>query len=531
MQWSRSRVGSALVGIVMFATACAPTAAPVATGGSSSGQPAQPAVPQTLTIGQASITPQMHPYISICCTQRRYDVFDMILGQKDDGAIEPSIATAWKNIDPLTWQFTIRTDVKFHDGTPMTADDVVFSVKRGADIQYKYAITSRLDVIKDAVKVDDKTVNIITTRPDGILLKRMALVSILPKAYLEKVGDEVFGNKPIGTGPFKLTEFVPDNRIVVQAVPEHPFRKPTGVTTVTIKNIPDISARIAGLKTGELDMADTIPVDQADGLKSAGFTIIARDSGGSSSYWVDTVVGKTPKTTPTADKRVRLALNYAIDKDLIAKNIYKGYTKPEQGQIIQPETFGFNPNLKAYPYDPAKAKALLAEAGYPSGFKISMASQTSSAEINAMNLVIQDQLKAIGIELTIEPIGEYAVYRDYFYGVRQRTDIFAVGSLINTPALDADFAFIWFCTCQADPGRWHFNSPEYDAAYQASQVEVDETKRKALLQKAAEVMYNDPPVLFTVQTTILTAVSQKVKGAVRRAADVEQRYETLSKVG
>jgi len=528
MQWSRSRVGSALVGLLCFASACAPAAAPVDTGGSSSGQPAKPPAEQKLTIGQASITPQMMPYISICCTQRRYDVFDMILGQTADGSVEPSVATAWKNIDPVTWQFTIRQDMKFHDGTPMKVEDVIFSVKRGADPQYKYAITSRLDVIKDAVKVDDKTINIITTRPDGLLLKRMAMVSILPQAYLEKVGDAEFGNKPIGTGPFKLVEFVPDTRIVVQAVPEHPFRKATGVTTVTIKNIPDISARIAGLKTGELDIADTIPVDQADGLKAAGFNIIVKDSGGSSSYWVDTVVGKEAKHTPTADKRVRLALNYAIDKDLIAKSIYKGYTKPEQGQIAQPETFGFNPNLKAFPYDPAMAKKLLADAGYPNGFKVQMASQISSAEINAMNLVIQDQLKAVGVDMEIQPIGEYAVYRDYFYGVRQRTDIFAVGSLINTPALDADYALIWFCSCQSDPGRWHFNSPEYDAAYMASQVEVDETKRKALLQKAMEIMYNDPPVIFTVQTTILTAVSPKVKGAERRAADTEQRYEKLS---
>src|SRR5262249_7152617 len=160
-----------------------------------------------------------------------------------------------------------------------------------------------------------------------------------------------------------------------------------------IKSVPDISARVAGLKTGELDMADTIPIDQADSLKNAGFQLIVRDSGVSAGYWVDSVIGKQPRTGPTADQRVRQAFNYALDKDLIAKTIYKGYTKPEQGQVLQPETVGFNPNLKPYPYDPAKAKALLAEAGYPNGFKISMASQQTSAELNAMNLLLQDSLK------------------------------------------------------------------------------------------------------------------------------------------
>lgn len=507
-------------------TACAP-AAQAPTGGSEAPAPKPPAE-QKLTIGQASITPQMMPYISICCTQRRYDVFDMVLGQKADGSVEPSAATAWKNVDATTWQFTIRQDMKFHDGTAMTVDDVVFSIKRAADPTFKYAITSRMDTIKDATKVDNQTMNVITKLPDGLLLKRMAMVSILPEKYLTQVGDEVFGNKPIGTGPFKLVEFVPDSKIVVQAVAEHPFRKATGVTQVTIKNVPDISARVSGLKTGDLDMADGIPVDQADSLKNAGFNLIVRDSGASASFWVDTVLNKQPRTGPTADKRVRQALNYALDKDAIVKNIYKGYTKPEQGQIIQPETVGFNPNVKAYPYDQAKAKALLAEAGYPNGFKLTLASQQTSAEQNAMNLVLQDSLKQIGIELEIQPIGEYAVYRDYFYGVRQRPDIFAAGGTINTPALDGDFALIWFCTCQDDPGRWHYNNPDYDAAFTASKVEVDPAKRLALLQKAVEIMNSDPPVIFTVQTTGITAVSPKVKGTERRAADNEQRYEKLS---
>ncbi|MFN8534470.1 MAG: ABC transporter substrate-binding protein [Dehalococcoidia bacterium] len=524
--WTRSRVYAGLAGIVLVLSACAP-AVQSPSGGSTSPQGPGQTTPQKLTIGQASITPQMHPYISICCTQRRYDVFDPVLHQKDDGSVEPGAATAWKSVDEKTWQFTIRTDMKFHDGTPMRVEDVIFSVKRAADISFKYAVTSRMDTIQDAVRVDDKTVNVITNRPDGLLLKRMAMVSILPQAYLEKVGDAEFGNKPIGTGPYKLVKFVPDTEIVVAAMPEHPFRKATGISEVSIRNVPEAAARVAGLKSGELDIADTIPIDQADSLKNAGFGAIIVDSGSSTGYWLDTVVGKSPKTGPMADTRVRQALNYAIDKESIAKNIYKGYTKPEQGQFVQPETFGFNPNLKMFPYDPAKAKQLLAQAGYANGFKITLASLTISAEGNALNLFVQDQLKQIGVELEIQPIGEYAVFRDYFYGVRQRSDLFAPG-LINTPALDADFALIWFCTCQADPGRWHFNSPEFDRAYQASQVEVNEAKRKELLQKAIEVIYNDPPYLFTVQGTRLTFYNKKVQGMSRRAADNEQRYERLS---
>ncbi|GIW11115.1 MAG: diguanylate phosphodiesterase [Dehalococcoidia bacterium] len=519
----RSPVTVAWLSAAVILSACAPAAQP---GGQTAPAPAPPKE-QKLVIGQASITPQMHPYISICCTQRRYDVFDMVLHQKDDGSVEPGAATAWKTLNDTTWQFTIRQDMKFHDGTPMRVEDVVFSIKRAADISFKYAITSRLDVIQDAVTVDPQTINVITSRPDGLLLKRMAMVSILPQAYLERVGDAEFGNKPIGTGPFRLVEFVPDTRIVVQAVPEHPFRKAQGVTQVTIRNIPEASARVAGLKSGELDMADTIPIDQADALKAAGFQVIVIDSGNSTGYWMDTVIGRQPKTGPMASTLVRQALNYALDKEAIAKNIYKGYTKPEQGQFVQPETFGFNPNLKPYPYDPAKARQLLAQAGYPNGFKVTLASLQISQEVNATNLFIQDQFRQIGVEVEIQPIGEYAVFRDYFYGVRQRTDLFAPG-LINTPALDADFALVWFCTCQQDPGRWHYNNPEFDRVYMASQVEINEAKRRELLQRALEILHHDPPYLFVVQGTRLVVSNPKVKGVTRRAADIEQRYERLS---
>ncbi|GIW08825.1 MAG: diguanylate phosphodiesterase [Dehalococcoidia bacterium] len=524
--WTRSRAIAGFAGVLIVLAACAPAQSPTAGSTSPQGQ-TQPTGPQRLVIGQASITPQMHPYISICCTQRRYDVFDPVLHQKDDGSVEPGAATAWKSVDPTTWEFTIRQDMKFHDGTPMRADDVVFSIKRASDISFKYAITSRLETIADASKVNETTVRVVTKQPDGLLLKRMAMVSVLPQAYLERVGDAEFGNKAIGTGPFRLVEFVPDSKIVVRAIPEHPFRKATGVTEVEIRNVPEAAARVAGLKSGELDMADTIPIDQADSLKAAGFNVIVVDSGSSTGYWLDTVVGRQPKTGPMADRRVRLALNYAIDKELVAKNIYKGYTKPEQGQFVQPETFGFNPNLKMFPYDPNRAKQLLAEAGYANGFKLTLAQLQINAEANAQALLVQDQLRQIGVELEIQPIGEYAVFRDYFYGVRQRTDLFAPG-LINTPALDADFALVWFCTCQADPGRWHYNNPEFDRVYQQSVTEVNETRRKELLQRAIEIIHNDPPYLFMVQGTRLIFANKKVQGLARRAADIEQRYERLS---
>jgi peptide/nickel transport system substrate-binding protein len=294
---------------------------------------------------------------------------------------------------------------------------------------------------------------------------------------------------------------------------------------VTIRHVPEPSARVAGLRTGELDLADTIPIDQADGLKSAGFNIIQIDAGNSTGFWIDTVTGDRPRTTPVANKLVRQALNYAIDREPMVKNIYKGYTKVEQGQPIQPETFGYHPNLKPYPFDQAKAKQLLAQAGYANGFKIKAEGLFGqSQESNASILYIQDQLKQVGVELEIVNLAEYAVFRDKFYGVQERGDLFAPG-LINTPAMDADFSLVWFWSGQT-AGTRHYNNPEFDRWYVASTTEMDETKRKEAIWKALEVFHEDPPWLFALQGTALWAYNGKVKNAERRT-DREQRFDRL----
>ncbi|MFN8535771.1 MAG: ABC transporter substrate-binding protein [Dehalococcoidia bacterium] len=521
-RWSPTRLGISLAAAVLVVAACAPAG----TGSPAAPAPDAPTVPQKLTIGQSSITPTMMPYISICCTQRRYDVYDMVVGQKADGSVEPMVATAWKVVDPTIWEFTTRTDLKFHDATALTVDDVVFSINRAIDPQFKYAITNRLQTIAKAELINPTTVRVTTKNPDPLLLKRIALVSVLPKAYLEKVGDTEFSAKPIGSGPFRVKEYVPDDRVVVVATETHPFRKATGISEVTIRSISEPSARVAGLKTGDLDIIDGVPIDQVDTLKGAGFQLLPIDAGGSSAYWIDTVLGDQPRTGPTANKLVRQALNYAVDKDTIARNIYKGLTKVEQGQILQPESFGYNPRLKPYPYDPAKAKQLLAQAGYPNGFKVNIAGQfASNREDQAMVLFVQDQLKAINVELAIETIGEYAIYRDYFYGDRTRPDIFAPGQVINRPAMDADFAFVWFWSGQV-PGSRHYKNPEYDRLYQASTTELDIDKRLALLKQAAEVMNEDPPSLFLIQGLFLIAHKANLKGFEKRT-DREARYDQL----
>jgi ABC-type transport system substrate-binding protein len=304
---------------------------------------------------------------------------------------------------------------------------------------------------------------------------------------------------------------------------DHPFRKPT-LTEVTIKGVPDPTARVAGLKSGELDLVEQLPIDQGKAIEAAGFKVVAIDTGNSEGYAMDTVTADGPVPFPTKDKRVRQALNYAIDKDALVKNIYQGYTKVEACQPVQPETYGFNPRLKAYPFDQAKAKQLLAEAGYPNGFNIILRSIKNTAVADQTALFVQSSLKDVGVNVDYVPIADSSLQGDLFFGNQARPPIFRM-TLTNRPAMDADFALTWFSGTQKG-GLKRYDNPDFDAAYLASQKELNDAKRLDLLQKALEVFCEDPPYLFLVQYSELIAGKADVQGIEKRA----DREQDLSKL-
>jgi peptide/nickel transport system substrate-binding protein len=297
----------------------------------------------------------------------------------------------------------------------------------------------------------------------------------------------------------------------VRLVPftEHPRRKPI-LTEVIVRNVPEPSARVAGLRTGDLDFSLAIPFDQIDVLKNAGVETYSVDFGQSGGFKIDTL-----SDTPMKDKRVRQALNYAVNKDLIVERIYRGYTRPEQGQILQPEVFGFNPNLKPYPYNPTLAKQLLAQAGYPNGFKTTMEAYVGSRpEVRDIGIVMQSQFREIGVETDYTPVTDFALWSDKFYGRTDRAPILGTG-LNLVPAMDPDFGLVWFKSTQAE-GLRYYNRPDFDAAYEASTREMDQTKRRDLVWRMLDIMYEDPPYLFVTQVAILLAHGKKIQGIEKR---------------
>lgn len=504
---------------------CAPAAPPP----SPSGAPAPAATTVKLAAVQRVVTGQptlvtLDPHASLGSNARRYGMFEALVGQKADGTIEPQLASSWQLEGQTTWRFTLVPGRVFHDGTPVTAEDIRWSFARAIDPANKLAVgASRVPTVA-SVQVDGAAIVITTKGPDPILLKRVNQLAILPKAYFERVGPTEFALKAIGSGPYKLKAYVPNDRLELTAVPDHPA-KPT-ISEVVIRNIPDTTARLAGIRTGELDLAVGIPYDQIESLKSAGLKLVTITAGRSNGAFMDSVVDG-----PTGNKLVRQAINYAIDKNLMVKQIFQGYTVPDQGQILQPETFGFNPDIKPYPYDPAKAKQLLAQAGYPTGFKMRSDVYLNSAESQSSWLFIQQQLKEVGIEVELNTYTDSAKHLDYFYGRTQRGATIA-SLLNNSPYMDADAALVWFRGTEQGEnglGARHYANAEFDKLYDQFSVEMNENRRRDLIRQAVAVMHEDPPYIFLTQAVTTWMVSPKLEGVVGRT-DLDPAFEFMRKL-
>jgi peptide/nickel transport system substrate-binding protein len=519
MSMRRVVAGIALVGLLGAACAPAPPQQTPSTGGVAPVATAA-SKPFALRIGSSASTSALDPHASIGNNPRWNGLFETLVAQDETGKLIPSLSTSWKSLNPTTWQFSLAPGRKFSNGEPLTIQDVKFSYDRALNPDNKLGILTRLLTVDKTEVVDNQTFNVITKAPDPLLVKRVALVVILSKAHVEKLTPGEVALKPLGSGPYMLKEFVPNDHWTLVPNPHAPVQP--FASEVTIKAVPELAARVAGLRTGDLDIITTVSMDQADSLKSAGYQIVNFNQGRSQGAFLFT----TQQDQPTSNKLVRQAMNYAVDKEAMAKTIFKGYTKPEAGQVLQATTVGYNPNVKAYPYDPEKAKQLLAQAGYANGIKIKADLSAFIVESQATWLFVQSQWRAVGIDADLNFITDTGQFLDRWYGRAQRGQLLSV-TLLNSPAMDADFALTWFKGSLSDSER-RYNNPAFDEAYTASLTELNEQRRSELLQRAVAAMHEDPPYLFLIEGFDLWAAHGDLID-VRARGDQDPRVEIIRK--
>lgn len=263
----------------------------------------------------------------------------------------PLLALSWSQKDPSTWEFKLRSGVKFSDGQPFNADAVVASVKRIINPSYATQEGDFVGDINGASKVDDLTVDITTKAPDPIVPKRMSLIMIVPPSALT---NSDFPNHPIGTGPYTLVSSQKGGKTILQANPNYWGGKPA-IDQAIFQPIKEPTVRLSGIKTGELNLVSDLLPEQLTqvpvAVHAAGLefpTVILNTRGGA-----------------FADKNLRLAANYAVDSQAILNKLYSGFGHLANCELVGPAAFGYNPDLKAYPYDPAKAKQLVQNAHAP----------------------------------------------------------------------------------------------------------------------------------------------------------------------
>jgi ABC-type transport system substrate-binding protein len=364
------------------------------------GQRAFAAGYKDLVVGTGTDASTLDPHL---CTDSATEVinkniYNNLVRFDTNMKLVPDLATEWKLAkDGLTWSFKLRRGVTFQDGTPFNAAAVKFNIERVLDPRTASARRSVLAMVKSVEVVDDTDVKIVTSYPCGSFLFQMAhpVAAMVSPAAVAKWGNQKFGLNPCGTGPFKLVRW--DSGEKLEFAPfEHYFEGAPKLKSLTYKIIPEDSTRALLLESGRIDVAFRLPVTEIQRLTAD------RTLGIITTPTIMTMyVALNNQKGPFKDPRVRQALNYAVNKASIVKDVVDGYATVADS-VIPPGVWGYA-KIGAYPFDPAKARKLLAQAGYPNGFEFTLWTPVGRYLMDKqMAEAIQAQMAAVGVKMKIQ---------------------------------------------------------------------------------------------------------------------------------
>jgi peptide/nickel transport system substrate-binding protein len=491
------------------AAAPAPTSAPAAA-------PTQPAAATkpttapataanlagTLRIDTTSEIESPHPFFAsqLVGISVRMNVFDSLVDREWDGKIVPALAESWNVVDETTIDFKIRKGVMFHNGTEMTVDDIKASMDHLLDKEIKAPSTSIFASFKEIQVVDPQTVRLVLLKTDARVFDLLANnFAVLPAQYIKDVGAAGIAKQPIGTGPYKFVEWVKDDHLTLEANPtywEGGYKGKPQVKTVVLRPVTDAATRLADLRSGAADLIMDVPSDQAAALKSGGFNVVEKDV-----VQQDYIYFDTTKDLPIKNKDVRQALNYAVDKETILQTLLGGFGRPLAGPLSS-LTLGYNPDVKPYPYDPAKARALLASGGFPQGFSMDM-DITTSHSLQVAEAVVA-QLGDVGVNVKLNVL-ETAVYNDKWVKKQLSPLYYNRWNTFSDPAL-----LDLLAGCKGFLSA--YCNEEAQKSLDAGGGTLDQAKRDTAYKQAVKVLADDPYAIYLFQLKALTGVSSKVTG-------------------
>ena len=423
---------------------------------------------------------------------------------------EPALAMSWKPVDEKTWEIRLRQGVTFHDGSPFTADDVGFSFARIPSLllspsSFVYAVKpiTRIEI------VDPHTLRLHTAGPVPLLPYNLTNVAIVSKQHGEGMTTASFNSlqSAIGTGPYRVTAFTVGEQATFQRNDAW-WDKPPYWTTVTYRAVPNDAARIATLRAGDADVIDQVPTRDVASLKAnPRVTVIAMpgqrliylapDASRVVTPFVTDQAGRPLETNPLRDPRVRRALSLAISREGLKDRIMDGYAAPT-GQLMPEGLSGYEPAIPVDPYDPAHAKKLLAEAGYPSGFGLTLHGP-NNRYVNDAKLAeaIAQMWTRIGVKTQVEvmPVASF-----FSRALRAEFTIRLTGWASDTGEASSDLTEL---IASSDPAKGRgavfmpdkYANPKVDTIIEQALATIAPDKRESLYREAERLAMPDMPII------------------------------------
>jgi peptide/nickel transport system substrate-binding protein len=413
-------------------------------------------------------------------------IFDSLVGRAADNRIVPQLAESWRLLDDLTWQFKLRKGVVFHDGEPFNAEAVRFTIERVLDPNQKSPNRANIAEIAKVEVLDDFTVSLVTRQPYAALLNRLIDFPIVAPKYTAEKGNAAVALRPVGTGPFRFVELVKDDHLVLEAFDRH-WRGAPKIRRIVFKPIPEPFTRAAALRNNEVDLVTTLPPNLAQELDRVAGIRVHRVP----STWI-IYLGLNAFKKPLSDMRVRQALNYATDVDAIIKNVVDGNGRRLEGPLT-PQMFGFDASVRGYSHDPAKARRLLAEAGYPDGLEITLEAPAGRYQGDKE---IAEALGGQWAKAGFKPRVQVAEWGAYFkrYLSKQFQDAYLLG--LGGPMQDGDELY----NLVSSKGRGlYYKNEKVDLLFDQGRSTMDPARRRKVYSELARIMVEDAAWVYLMQ--------------------------------
>lgn len=421
-------------------------------------------------------------------------LYDTVIRRDENSKLAPGLATSWTLLNPTTWQIKLRSGVTFHNGDPLTAADVKWSIEHSVDPAAKTLDRATFATVTKIDQLDDLTLNISTKDPDPFIPGKLSVrpAYVMPSKYFQSVGIDGMNAKPVGSGPYMFAERAAGSFKMVRN-PKY-WRGTPDADSITIITRPDETGRVAALKTGEANFLTTLSYDQIDPLNANATTKTVKVPTISIDHYIVNVTAK-----PLDDKRIRQALSLAIDRPLLNRTIGRGLYDIATGPIASFE-FGYDASLPPLAYDPTKAKQLMQQAGY-AGEKIVLESRPQD---RTQDQALAELWKAVGFNIEIVPMDDAT-------RARKQSSLGFLGLAWGATAsrLFDPNSVVWRAM-QPGGTRRYWTNAEFDKLGFEQASATDDAVRLRDWKRMTEIMLDEVPLIYLWVAPDIVGLSKKV---------------------